>query len=699
MGLPLLVKAAFGSPDDHVIALQVQVDPSSNPMVKQAQIGGYVRLTRDEDYIRRVLTQNGYEDRDIETLAGYKGHVTKIMEMPGDGLVGVPGAKKGLILWLPAELLRVVSKDEALSFPSFEKIDSTKVIGVGDDVIYKGLKVRVYNIDNQGRLGVESLDGSQNGLLYVAKDSVVPVGPAAPNNGAWNSPESFAKQSGLSVGDLVRVTRQESKLRSQFAHDELKVDERMMGMLGKNFRIMAMDRQKNAIALPAPDGSGKKLWFPESLVKPADEPIDPNEWKEQEYNLGETVRLTSDEAAMKRQFPANFDEIMPMLGQTFVVKAVNTNQHAVALSSPTGDVVWFDNTLVQRQEEESSELAAPADLKAGEIVHVVGSLDLAKQNFAASSQPWNGDVSQMLGHDFKVLGVSGDGRLVALPDKQGLKKVWLPSTLVGRLQLPGRAAKPNAPVSGRRGLRPQWEDLKVVWLQETKTGNEGCASRRVKEASRPIWEDITNKINLGQIKTGPRKTALLEVEDVPWADLTWSEESKLGLPRPTLAGPVAEGLMKCVIKGFPSDIRLKAAAYLSMGGGANRRELPADLRSAASMQYMFFSLAAQEDKNTATELHRIENGKSEFDHKKEAAKLLKEARAEEDARWVKLVEKAAAKSHKVSKASTKAHKTAGKSMPRTKTAAKSKVESKTHVENVSPVMEEKADEVPVLKVQ
>lgn len=698
VGLPFLVQAAFVVPDDRVVALQVQVDPTPNTIVKKAQVGGYVRLTRDEDYIRRVLTQNGYEDRDIDTLAGYKGHVTKVMEMPGDGLVGVPGAKKGLTLWLPEELLRVVTKDEALSFPSFEKVESAKVIGVGDDVIYKGQKVKVYNIDKQGRLGVESLDGS--GLTYVAKDRVALAGQVGPNSGMWNSPDSFAKQSGLSVGDLVRVTRQESKLRSQFAHDEFRFDEKMIQMLGKNFRILAMDRAKHAIALPAPDGSGKKWWFHESLVKPSDMPVDTNDLKElQEYNIGETVRLTTDVAAVQRHFPATYVKIAPMLGQIFVVKAVNNPMHRVALSNPDGEIFWVDTTLVERQQQQIPELAAPTDIKAGEIVHVVGNLPMAKQRFATFSQPWTGDVSQMLGHDFKVLGVSGDGKLVALPDKEGLHRIWVPSTLVGRVQLPRRATNPKSPVAGRRGLRPQWEDLKAVWLEETKTGNEGCASRRVKDAGKPIWEDITRKIQLGQIKTGPPKTALLEVEseDVPWADLTWSDESKSGLPHPTLAGPIAEGLMKCVIKGFPSDIRLKAAAYLSAGGGANRRELPADLRPAASMQYMFFSMAAQEDKHTFTDLHRLEEGKAEYRHKKEAAKMLKEARAEEEAKWVKTVEKAAARSHKTG---AKSHKTTGNSKPRTKTMAKSKVESKTSQEsNDSPVMEENADEVPVLKVQ
>lgn len=697
VGLPLLVTAAFVSPDDHVVALQVQVEPTSNPMVKKVQVGGYVRLTRDEDYIRRVLTQNGYEDRDIDTLAGFKGHVTKVVEMPGDGLVGVPGAKRGLTLWLPEELLRVVTKDEALSFPSFEKVDSAKVIGVGDDVIYKGQKLKVYNIDKQGRLGVESLDGS--GLSYVAKDSVALAGPAVPNSGTWNSPDSFAKQSGLGVGDLVRVTRQESKLRSQFAHDEFKFDEKMMQMLGKNFRIMAVDREKHAIALPAPDGSGKKWWFHESLVKPAEAPVDPNDLKElQEYNIGETVRLTTDGAAVQRHFPANFVKIAPLLGQFFDVKAVNNPMRRVALSNPNGEIFWVDTTLVERQQEQSPELHAPTDIKAGEIVHVIGNLPMAKQNFAAISQPWNGDVSQMLGHEFKVLGVSGDGRLVALPDKEGLHKIWVPSTLIGRVQLPGRATNPKSPVVGKRGLRPQWEDLKAVWLEETKTGNEGCASRRVKEAGKPIWEDVTRKLQAGQIKTGP-KTALLEVEneDVPWADLTWSDESKLGLPHPTLAGPIAEGLMKCVIRGFPSDIRLKAAAYLSAGGGANRRELPADLRPAASMQYMFSSMAAQEDKHTFTDLHRLEEGKAEYKHKKEAAKMMEEARAEEQAKWMKEVEKAAIKSRKTG---AKSHKTTSKSKPRTKTMAKSKVKSKTsQTSDDSPVMEESADEVPVLKVQ
>merc|ERR1712039_547480 len=98
----------------------------------------------------------------------------------------------------------------------------------------------------------------------------------------------------------------------------------------------AVNPAKHAVALPAPDNSGM-WWFHESLVKPADIPISPLDFAEQEYKPGETVVLTSDAEAMKEQFAKDSfkwdDSILPMLGKTFKVMQVNKKAHAVGLKS------------------------------------------------------------------------------------------------------------------------------------------------------------------------------------------------------------------------------------------------------------------------------------------------------------------------------------------------------------------------------
>merc|ERR1740121_224554 len=139
--------------------------------------------------------------------------------------------------------------------------------------------------------------------------------------------------------------------------------------------------------------------------------------------------------------------------------------------------------------------------------------------------------------------------------------------------------------------------------------------------------DIDAKTRQGLIKVSPTKkqppppkthtkkrSALLEVskeadEPQPATSAQPADGAGWQPMHVNLTGPIAEGLMKCVIDGFPEEIRVKAAHYLALGAGAQRRELPRDLRSAASLQYMFYSLAESEAKSSNADLYRVAEGR------------------------------------------------------------------------------------------
>jgi len=689
VGLPLLVSGVHVDPSPKSAKNVVGVEVA-------AKAGDYVRLTRDENYIRRVLTENAYDDADVDKLAGYRGHVTKVIEAPGNGFVGVPGEEKGYTIWLPEELLRFVTKDEAMSWPTFEKEQG--VIEVGDRIVvtkdrelmkrvlkedhlswdpllddYLGQTVKVWNIDKEGRLGVEAYGkgvwqgpaGKQHGIVYLSRAAVepVPADRARPDRDAWKSPESFAKQTGTGVGDLVRLTRDVVKLKDQFARDEFAFDERMLPMMGRNFPILAINREKHAIALPAPDNSGNMWWFHESLVKPFDAPLAPLDYQEQEFQSGETVRLASNVALMKKQFERDSyrwdDSIRPMAGKMFKVWQVNRKNHAVGLRSPGGPIYWFDYSLVQRQEEPGVPgvgTVAAANLRPGELVHM-RKLEAAKAIMSVYNQKWKYDLDDMVGHDFKVLAVSADGSQVALPDKSG-HKLWIPSGIVARMKLQVPTAEPGQSKESHaadRGMRPYWEDLKALFLQETRTGKEGCQSKRIIDAASPIWQDFENKMRNGLKVDAKKHTALLEVSDEEEAaesPATAAPAAEWQPRHPSLSGMLAEGLMKCVIDGFPSEIRDKAARYFALGGGQERKEVPRDLRSAAGLRYMFDSMAAHEEKSSAEDVGRLAKGtkrpyatgKGVYEH---AEAKLKQAQQEEDqATFMRAVEKAAKLSHR-----------------------------------------------------
>ena len=73
----------------------------------------------------------------------------------------------------------------------------------------------------------------------------------------------------MKIGDKVILLNSESEVREKLSESGYGWDDQMLGMLGKEFTILAVGHNSNsdAIAIPSPDGSQNGMWyFPNSVL-------------------------------------------------------------------------------------------------------------------------------------------------------------------------------------------------------------------------------------------------------------------------------------------------------------------------------------------------------------------------------------------------------------------------------------------------